>query len=329
MAERDMRKDVKLKLVQLRGQGRERYLELAGIDVKKVLQVEQELEAQYQELAAGVQGMLKGAGQEIAEQQKASLEAAQHLWKKTQVQMTALPYIRWPWPWWDPCCLRATYNSHGDPVSEARRVVTYEAAGNIAHPRVEARSADANAGEVPKTVEAWFRFILDDPPCNGSYCVCPIVQMNGHWLAWAWASGCGAASAQGKAKAKVTLEVKVYQALALKGELWVPGENTPGKKILNESVEVPDTDNQSGFYYDSDVHGGGSLNVYLEAGLDATVDVRCIAEVDVTSPGLAWVDMATSPQFYFKVPEVHWGLHYGVVRFERSQEPLFPLLEQL
>jgi len=285
--------DLNLQLVQLRRQSRERYLELAGIDPKKVLQIEQEIDGQYEKLASGVRYMLKKAGKEVAEQQSQTLLLARN--NRLAVAKVKL------WPWWDPCTADARFFSHGQPVT-VPGTVNYEAAENIAHLLVDTGPADS-----PKEIEAEYRFILDLPDISGSawrYCVCPVVQMNGHWLTWSWIGGCGGTGLVGSSLAKVTLKVEVYQGGLLKGE-----NGTVGYTVLDESV-TDGHDDQSGFYYDSEVDGGASLNVKLLPGTDATVVVKCIAKVAAVNYGRAWVDMSTSPQFYFKVPEVHWGLSF-------------------
>lgn len=281
-------KELNLNLVQLRRQSRERFLELAGIDLKKALQLEQEIDGQYNELAFVVRADLKTAGKEMAEQQQKSLASA--LDKRLAVAKAKI------WPWWDPCAAVAQFFSHGDPVTEPG-TVNYEDAGNIAHLLADTVPADS-----PKEVEAEFRFILKLDDVSGSerrYCVCPVVQMNGHWLAWAWGGGCGGVATVGSALASLTLKVQVYQAALLKRER----EHT----IIYEPVSGS-MDHQGGFYYDTAVHGGAHLDVLLDADTDATVVVKCIAKVEVVNHGRAWVDMATSPHFYFKVPEVHWGI---------------------
>ena len=292
-----MNGDINPKLVQIRLQSRMRYLDLAGIDPKKVLQLEQEIDGQYDELAYVVRGMLKEAGKEMAEQQQKCLGLARD--KRLAVAKAKL------WPWWDPCSADARFFSHGEPVT-VPGTVSYEAAGNIAHLLV-----DTNAPDSPKEIEAEYRFILDLPDVPADvpslamrYCVCPVVQMNGHWLTWSWIGGCGGTGLVGSSLAKVTLKVEVYQGGLLKGE-----NGTVGYTVLDESV-TDGHDDQSGFYYDSEVDGGASLNVKLEPGTDATVVVKCIAKVAAVNYGRAWVDMSTSPQFYFKVPEVHWGLSF-------------------
>lgn len=284
-------KNLNPKLIQLRRLSRERYLELAGIDPKKVLQIEQEIDGQYEELASGVRDMLKKEGKEMAEQQKIGLKLAQ----RRRLHMAVAKTV-WP-PWWNPCTATARFFSHGEPMTDPG-TVSYEEAGNIAHLLADTVPADS-----PKEIEAEFRFILDLPDVLGPaqrYCVCPVIQMNGHWLAWAWSGGsCGGVTTVGSAMASLTLKVQVYQGAELKGEREHP--------ILYEPVSGS-MDHQSGFYYDAEVHGGVQLNVELEAATDATVLVKCIAKVEAVNHGRAWVDMLTSPYFYFKVPEVHWGL---------------------
>lgn len=291
-------RDINLKLVQLKRQSRERYLELLGIDPKKVLQLEQEIYGQYDELASGVRDMLKNAGKEVAEQQQRSLGFMQD--KRLKMAKAKV------WPWWeDPCTSDARFFSHGEPMTEPG-TVSYEEAGNIVHLLVDTGPADS-----PKEIEAEYRFILDLPDIpffSRHYCVCPVIQMNGHWLTWTWGTGpCGGPTMLGSADAWVNLKVEVYQGGLLKRErscsvLPELGDPEPTPHVTNGD------DAQSGFYYDSETDGGASLTVKLEPATDATVVVKCIAKVKVLDAGRAWIDMSTSPQFYFKVPEVHWGL---------------------
>lgn len=85
-------KEIRQKLYELRRQGRERYLELMGVDIPKVRELEKEIDAQYEELAVGIQDMLKDAGKEIvAEQHEASLEMVQGPIRKDIERMVERP----------------------------------------------------------------------------------------------------------------------------------------------------------------------------------------------------------------------------------------------
>ena len=304
-------KEIRQKLYELRLRGREHYLELMGIDIPKVRELEKEIDAQYEELAVGIQDMLKDAGKEIAEQHEASIEMVQGLIRKDIERMVERPqYIRdrddlfrfaaicvyYPFP--------VPAVGSGDSVTldpptgcGASGSVTYDAASNIAHP-----SADSGWGQGTGTINSaqvntWFRFAFT-PTTDGIYCIRPIVCMNGHWLVWTWGTCGGTPEDLGSGTARVTLRVRVDQL------------SVPVKQIEHNVFEQNASagiDIESGFGYNSEVDGGASMQVHLQGGHEAVVWVECESYAKIANHGRAWVDMQTSPFFHFKVPAVYRG----------------------
>jgi hypothetical protein len=119
--------------------------------------------------------------------------------------------------------------------------------------------------------------------------------MNGHWLIWTWGTCEGVSHGSGKLHVKN--RVKVYQVLSLLKET----EYT----VVDFVSTGPD--DQSGFSYDSIMDGGAGVSVYLEGGHEAIVEVECECYVEISNHGRAWVDMQTSPHFYYKVNQLRWG----------------------
>lgn len=304
--------EIRQKLYELRLRGREHYLELMGIDIPKVRELEKEIDAQYEELAVGIQDMLKDAGKEIAEQHEASLEMVQGLIQKDIERMVERPQslrdealrparfaaicIYFPFP--------APNVGSGDSVTldpptggGASGSVTYDAASNVAHP-----SADSGWGQGTGTinstqVKTWFRFAFT-PAWDGLYCIRPIVYMNGHWLVWTWGTCGGTPEDLGSGTVRVTLRVRVDQLSVPVKQI----EHTVFEQNASAGVDI-----ESGFGYNSEVDGGASMQAYLQGGHEAVVWVECESYAKIANHGRAWVDMQTSPFFHFMVPAVYRG----------------------
>ena len=174
--------------------------------------------------------------------------------------------------------------------------VSFEAAGCVGHPIVDARgqgTGTTNSAELT----SYGRFAFT-PSTDGTYCIHPLVYMNGHVFAWTWGACGGTVEDMGTAVARVKLEVQIDQlSLSVK---------TIEHTIVDEAVSGG-TDTEGGFAYDSAIDGGASTSVVLQGGHEVVVWVKCVCFVQVVNYGRAWVDMQTSPQFYFKVPVVRWG----------------------
>lgn len=304
--------EISKKLYELRLQGRERYLDLMGVDVKKVRALEKEIDAKYDRLAVSMQNMLKDAGKERAEQHQASLKRVQGLIRKDIERMVERPQslideamrpkrfaaicFYYPFP--------APTVGSGDSVTlnpptgvGPSGSVTYNAAANTAHPSVDSGWGQGTGTINSAQVKTWFKFAFN-PTADGNYCIRPLVYMNGHWFVWTWGTCGGTPEDRGSGTAMVTLRVRVDQLSVPVKQI----EHTVFDQNASAGVDI-----ESGFGYDSEVDGGVSMSVYLQAGHEAVVWVECESYATIANHGRAWVDMQTSPFFHFKVPELYWG----------------------
>ncbi len=296
---------IRQQLYDLRLKGRERYLELTGVDIPKVRALEKELDGEYEELAGRVRATLKGAGEEVAERHAKSL-ATSKLMLQTEFARVALRPVEETWqiiPFcWCPWVIQGMAVGSGDevvidpPGGTGSGSVTYDSTGNVAHPIAEAKGAGTGTINSAK-VRVWFKFAFT-PATNGAFCIRPMVQLNGHWLLWTWGTCGGTAEDLGSGVVRATVKVRVTQLVSTVKEIE--------HDVLNKSLSAG-ADQASGFYYDSSIDGGAYTSAILLAGHEAVVFVECEIYAQVANHGRAWVDMQTSPHFYYKVPELYWG----------------------
>jgi hypothetical protein len=305
--------EIRNRLYDLRLRSRERYLELMGIDIPKVREMEKDIDAQYEKLTAEIRDMLKDKGREKAEQHKASLERArgiihknieslvdrQHsiIGREDALLMPKLLAICLYYPFPAPI-VGSGDNVTLDPPSGvgASGSVTYNGAASIAHPYAEAwgmGTGTINSAQV----KTWFKYAFT-PKSDGVYCIHPLVYMNGHWLVWTWGTCGGTPEDLGSGTVRVTLRVRVDQLSTTVKQI----EHT----VLEQNVSAG-MGTQSGFGYDSDVDGGADMSVLLEGGHEAIVWVEAESFARISNHGRAWVDMQTSPFFYFRVDGVYRG----------------------
>jgi hypothetical protein len=304
--QKDDMKDVRDQLYKLRLQGRESYLELMGVDIKKVRQLEKKIDGQYDELFGKVREMVKNSGKENVELHKKSLERFR-LMNQLNTEKTITSGMQQPdsYVYIPKMCLSiftaplSELEGHGYSIETeggGSGLVTFDP-GNIAHP-----IADSNWGQGTGTisnaqVNTWFKFKFR-PATTRRYCIRPIVHMSGHWLIWTWGT-CATPEDQGSGEVWVKLRVRVKQE---------DFELAAKEHLILEETAAGGNDIESGFAYDSQVDGGASLNVELFGDCDAIVYVECESYARISNHGRAYVDMKTSPSFYFSVPEVWWGI---------------------
>jgi hypothetical protein len=307
---RDQEKEIRQRLHELRRSGREQYLKLMDIDVPEVRELEKKLDAQYEELTSMVKGGLKDSGKQNAEQHGLSFDRACRVHEKTMEKMIDLsqdlPTTRPPlarlycfcFPWKQAGYIDHDHSVVIDPPSggTGSGSVTFEATGCVAHPYAEAKGG--GTGSINSVeVKAWCKYAFM-PPDDGYYCISPTVFMNGHMLLWTWGTCGGTPEDLGIGSVEVNLNVRVDQLSAT--------VKTLKHEVLDESKSAGHNIN-TGWHYDSTLHGGAQMSAYLEGNHEAVVFVECESRVEIANHGRVWVDMQTSPHFYFKVPEVRWG----------------------
>jgi hypothetical protein len=285
------------KLNEIRSRSRVSYLEIRGLDISKITKLEEEQSSRYNDIFDILNNELKKSGEIEAKQQKLSLERRKrliekelqayvelgqaHVYAKDNGSLGPMGFCHC-FPWHD------TSHEGCSSSTSGTGTVTWTANNSIAHPKVDVSGQIGATNTATAIVQCKFAFT---PKIDGTFCISPVTQMNGHWLIWTWGSCAGEGAGSGSVK--VTNRVRV--------EVLSSPIKTVEKVVLNKSTSNGDN-GESGFYYDS----GNRLDVYLEGGHEATIIVECEAEAKMTDAGRAWVDMQTSPGFYFKAP---WAMH--------------------
>ena len=300
------RDDISQKIYEMRRKGREMHLEFQGIDTRKLRHLEASIDGGFVELAEAVRKGLGGTGGEIAERHKLSRDRHVKMYQKVAEGVIS-PDIGDLRP--RAHCICLSFNLAGsvgngnDPVvlgpptgGTGSASVTFDPTGCVSHPMAEARGAGTGTTNSAE-ITSWCRYSFM-PSIDGTYCIRPLVYLNGHYLLWTWGSCSGDAEdlGSGRISAKVTVQVD---------QLSLPVK-TVEHTVLDHSA-AGGSDTQSGFAYDSGTEGGLGTSVYLEGGHEAVVWIKTTCLAEVTNHGRAWVDMQTSPQFYSRVDEVRWG----------------------
>lgn len=297
-------KDLQHDLRKLRASSARRFRELAGIDLDRVKTVGDEVGAEYQIQLQRVRDELAGAGERVAEEHSQWLR-----FNKRSVQQRFVQAIAQP----RPSCLclpifaEDSTESHANSQCLGSCIENDAHLGpepNTAHPRLEVHGpgpGESNVAEM--TVQ--FDFDLE-PGGDGEYCIAPVCQLSGHWLTWTWGT-CSNVAAGSEAHVSVEKTVQVVQGfddfefplvLAVGG----PPVYSASHQVVDH-IELEGGDSQSGFSF----NGVPAFGVNLSGGNPVTVRIICRIQASVQGYGRAIVDMNTSPNFYFRTPEVRWG----------------------
>lgn len=309
---------IQQELYELRLNGREQYLEFIGVDVKKLRSLEKGIDKKYEELAAKVKNMLEDEGKEIAETHQSSHKRSKKVFRRNIEKMIDGPQaiaslsikdlkdlvpkkfaaICWYYPFPASCFGESDTVTINPPAGcGASGSVTYNGTNCEAHPIADSGPGQGTGTSNSALVKTSFRFAFT-PTNDGLYCIRPIVQMNGHYLLWTWGTCGGTPEDLGSGTVRVTLRIRVDQ-------LSVPVKQQE-HQVFEQSVSGGG-DTASGFGYDSEADGGASTHAFLEGGHEVVVWVECESYAQIANHGRAWVDMQTSPYFYFTAKELYWG----------------------
>jgi hypothetical protein len=329
-------KAIRQKLYDLRLQTRERYLELKGVDVKRLRELERDIDSEFGELVASLHDQRRQEGKERAETHKkilamsqASLssdaEKALHADLSTQTSILDHLAIATIDPsklvsaWWCHCHYTSwLFNNlgHGDVITidppsggTGIATVTYDTSLNQAQPYADARGGGTGTINTAQ-VRTWYKFAFT-PITDGTYCIRPMVFMNGWWLLWTWGACGGTSEDLGIGTVQVMLRVRVDQLSTTVKEI----EHT----VLDQNLSGGSND-EGAVDYVSDRDGGASMTVSLQGGHEAVVFIECEVYTQMINHGRAIVDMQSSSGFYFQVPLVaigrrhcHWPFIYEAI----------------
>lgn len=292
-------------LFKLRKQIREDRMKLMGVDIPKLRAFEKDLIKKYNALEKELQRIYKKSGEDVAKRHSATHARAQRIVQRDIDSILRVgrqnPEIGL-WRYMCPCYFphTAEYENSGEEIeltpsfgTTSSGSVTFEDGTQIAHPIADA-SAQADGGFSRAQVKAWFTFSFT-PESDGTYCILPVVHLNGYWMLW-MTSGCENYDSLPVFELVARVRVRVEQL------------SSPVQTKAHDVISGPNNSTfSSGFDYDSEVNHEILMEVPLLGGDQTVVFVECELLAGVSYVGHATIDLQSSPHFYFKVPMVRWG----------------------
>ena len=310
-------KQIKDKLFKMQKQSREDRMKFNGVDIPKLRAFEKDLFKKYNKLEKEIEKLYKKSGEDVARRHMASHARAQQINQRTieailaaRSQYPEIPPYRFMCPCYFPHT--AEYeNSDMEIDLNPSAGTTNSGSVSIDEPARSARlSAAANSpgtGEWSEAqVRCWFMFSFT-PDNDGTYCLLPVVHMNGYYMMWGGASGC---------ESYESLPVIV---LIAKVNIRVDQLSSTVRTNSHTVLSAWSAGSTNGaFEYDSEVNQEILTEVTLTGGDQTLVFVECELIVGANNMIRSRIDMETSPNFYFKVPMVRWGHpcnHYLPINF--------------
>ncbi len=197
--------------------------------------------------------------------------------------------------------ISVTTSCDGDCVENDAHV---DATSNTANPRLEVNGPGPGARN---SAELTVEFAFDvNPGSDGEYCIVPVCQLSGYWLAWSWGN-CEVSADESQAEVYVEKSIEVVQPFNdIKFALALSAGGVPihaHEEIVLDRTEAGGSAVQAGVSF----NGFPALRVHLRGNDPATVRLRSTLRVAVEGYGKALIDMKTSPDFYLRAPQVGWG----------------------
>jgi hypothetical protein len=298
-------KQINDELFKLQKSSREGLMKLNGVDIPKLRTFEKDVIKKYTKLEKEMQKIYKKSGETVAKRHMASHARAQRIHQRT---IDALLSARHQYPeigpyrFMCPCYFPYTAEFENADKDIDRNPsfgttnsgsVTIDNDTRTAHPFATAHSPGTGEWSGVR-VRTWFTFSFT-PESDGTYCIEPVVHMNGYWMLWG-GGGCESFESLPVVDHVARVNVRIEQLSSLVRTIshdvvtmWSPGTYA------------------SGFDYDSEVNQELLTEVTLLGGDQTIVFVECELIVGANNVGRSRIDMQTSPHFYFKVPLVRWG----------------------
>lgn len=299
-------KQIRDELYKLQKQSREGLMKLNGVDIPKLRAFEKDILKKYDKLEKEMQKLYKKSGEDVAKRHRASHARAQRI-NQREIEAILSASRRHPnidlWRHMCQCYFPHTAeyeNSDKDIDLNPSNSTTNSGSVNIDE---AARSAQLSAAaRSPGTgewsaaqVRCWFMFSFT-PENDGTYCILPVVHMNGYYMLSGGGSGCESFESLPVIELIARVNVRVDQL-----------SNT----VRTASHTVVDAwtagANAGAFDYDSEVNQEILTEVALTGGDQTIVFVESELIVGANNLIRSRIDMETSPHFYFEVPMVRWG----------------------
>jgi hypothetical protein len=299
-------KQIKEELYKLQKQSREGLMKLNGVDIPKLRAFEKDLFKKYDKLEKEMEKLYKKSGEDVAKRHMASHARSQRL---IQRNLESILSARRQYPeigiygFMCPCSFSYTAeyeNSDKDidlnPSSGTTNSgsVTIDDAARSA--RLFAAANSPGTGEWSGAqVKCRFTFSFT-PESDDTYCILPVVHMNGYWMLWGGGGGCESFDSLPVIELIARVNVRVDQLSST--------VRTASHTVVNAWSAGT---NAGAFDYDSEVNQETLTEVTLTGGDQAIVFVECELIVGANNMIRSRIDMQSSPHFYFKVPMVRWG----------------------
>jgi hypothetical protein len=299
-------KQINDELFKLQKSSREGLMKLNGVDVSKLRAFEKDIFKKYNKLEKEMEKLYKKSGEDVAKRHMASHARAQRINHRTIESILSarraypeIPPYRFMCPCYFPYTAEfeasdkqidlnpssGTTNSGSATIDNAARSAQLSAAAN-----------SPGTGEWSGAqVRCWFIFSFT-PANDGTYCLLPVVHMNGYWMMWGGGGGCENFDSLPVIELIARVNLRVDQL---------------SSTVRTASHTVVDAwsagTNAGAFDYDSEVNQEIRTEVTLTGGDQTIVFVECELIVGANNMIRSRIDMETSPHFYFKVPMVRWG----------------------
>jgi hypothetical protein len=280
-------------------------MKLCGVDIPKLRTFEKDVIKKYNKLEKEMQNLYKKSGEAVAKRHMASHARAQRINQRSieSVLSARRPYPEIPpYRFMCPCYFPYTAEFENSDKDIERNPsfgttnsgsVTIDNDTRTAHPFATAHSPGTGEWSGVR-VRTWFTYSFT-PQSDGTYCIEPVVHMNGYWMLWG-GGGCESFEALPVVDHVARVNVRIEQL------------SSPVRTIYHDVVSTFSSGTYaSGFDYDSEVNHELLTEVTLLGGDQTIVFVECELIVGANNVGRSRIDMQSSPHFYFKVPMVRWG----------------------
>lgn len=299
-------KQIKDELYKLQRQSRQGLMKLNGVDIPKLRAFEKDVLKKYDTLEKEMQKLYKKSGEDVAKRHMESHARSQRLIQRN-IESILSSRRRFPeiglYGFMCPCSFfyTAEYENSDKEIdlnpssgtTNSGSVAIDEAARSA---QLSAAARSTGTGEWSEAeVRCWFTFSFT-PENDGTYCILPVVHMNGYFMMWGGGSGCESFESLPVVELIARVNVRVDQLSST--------VRTNSHTVVSAWSAGA---NAGAFDYDSEVNQEILTEVTLTGGDQTIVFVECELIVGANNLIRSRIDMETSPHFYFKVPMVRWG----------------------
>ncbi len=306
------------KLLKLKQQNKLEQLKLRGIDLAKLRTLEKQQSKEYQRLAKSLQVLYEKSGKEIADRhQRSQHRSLKKMARQMDHALRTTPHFP-DMPFLYLCDCQFPYTA--DIKGTDQEIILLPQNGTLSSGSVNFDNslnratlfASANStledDYASADVQARFKFAFT-PESDGTYCINPVIHLNGYWLLWS-GTACADFPSLPVAGIFVEINVRIEQLSDPVADFYftVPsGSNSPSFS--------------GAFDYDSALTDDFPVKADLTGGDQAVVSVSCKVQAYANNGIHATVDMQSSPYFYFEVPTIKWGFPCSLFTLPQRMTP--------